>query len=440
MPIRSSIIADRNGRPAPAPIGTGITSVSATAPLILTLTGSVLTGSIDTGALPARTRVEKNGTLVGVRGTLNLIEGANVTLTVVDDAVNDEIDVTVEAADNPSPASAVEAATSFGVAPDVGVSTDYARADHQHGTPADPGGGGTPGDTVEDETSFGVAPAAGVATEYSRADHTHGSPPIAAATSGQLVVRNASTGVVGRIPITAEETATDLGLEVFGKGLIIDAREGDSGIDLRAKGFKVSDPEDTGIVLIDVDYDDADQKGIVIRRHLTVLNADGDYLLYVFADNIQMNGTVLVNGEVAATVPMLAPVGSGALWFAAAAPTGWLLCDGSAVSRATYAALFAVVGEVYGAGDGSTTFNLPDLRQRFPLGKAASGTGNALGATGGAIDHTHSYSGTTGGASDLLTAAAGVNTTLAEEHTHDFSGDTGENNPPFLVVNFIVKT
>src|SRR5690606_38194219 len=72
------------------------------------------------------------------------------------------------------------------------------------------------------------------------------------------------------------------------------------------------------------------------------------------------------------------------------APSGWLLCDGAAVSRNTYARLFSVLGTTYGAGDGNSTFNLPDLRQRFPLGKAASGTGSTLGATGGAIDHTHS--------------------------------------------------
>lgn len=46
-------------------------------------------------------------------------------------------------------------------------------------------------------------------------------------------------------------------------------------------------------------------------------------------------------------------------------PTGWLLCDGSAVSRTTYARLFAAIGTVYGVGDGSTTFNLPDLRGEF---------------------------------------------------------------------------
>ena len=54
-----------------------------------------------------------------------------------------------------------------------------------------------------------------------------------------------------------------------------------------------------------------------------------------------------------------------------AAPTGFLLCDGAAVSRATYAALFAVLGSNYGSGDGSTTFNVPDLRARTPLGLGA---------------------------------------------------------------------
>lgn len=67
------------------------------------------------------------------------------------------------------------------------------------------------------------------------------------------------------------------------------------------------------------------------------------------------------------------------------APTGWLLCNGAAVSRSTYADLFAVVGTTYGAGDGSSTFNLPDLRDRFAVG---SGTTYSAGATGGAATHT----------------------------------------------------
>jgi len=85
----------------------------------------------------------------------------------------------------------------------------------------------------------------------------------------------------------------------------------------------------------------------------------------------------------------MSPVGCVQMYAGPSAPSGWLLCDGSAVSRTGYALLFSVVGVAYGSGDGSTTFNLPDLRQRFPLGKAASGTGATLGSTGGSIDHTH---------------------------------------------------
>jgi microcystin-dependent protein len=84
---------------------------------------------------------------------------------------------------------------------------------------------------------------------------------------------------------------------------------------------------------------------------------------------------------------------------------GWLLCDGSQVSRVTYATLFAEIGTTHGAGDGSTTFNLPDMRGRFPLGVATAGTGSTLGATGGAIDHTHT----------------------AGDHTHSFSATTNAN-------------
>lgn len=73
----------------------------------------------------------------------------------------------------------------------------------------------------------------------------------------------------------------------------------------------------------------------------------------------------------------------------ATAPEGWLLCDGSAVSRTTYATLFEVIGTTYGAGDGSTTFNVPDLSGRVVIG--VSGT-HALGSTGGSETVTLSVS------------------------------------------------
>ena len=60
-------------------------------------------------------------------------------------------------------------------------------------------------------------------------------------------------------------------------------------------------------------------------------------------------------------------------------PNGWLLCDGSAVSRVTYAKLFAVIGTKYGSGDGSTTFNVPNLIDRFVQGNATAGTVKSAG-------------------------------------------------------------
>lgn len=104
------------------------------------------------------------------------------------------------------------------------------------------------------------------------------------------------------------------------------------------------------------------------------------------------------------------------------APLGWLMCDGDAVSRTTYAALFAAIGINWGAGDGSTTFNLPDLQGRVCIG---AGTGTSLSArvlaeTGGEEEHT------------LLTTEAAVaahtHTLTAEaSHVHQmFSDDDGD--------------
>ena len=64
-----------------------------------------------------------------------------------------------------------------------------------------------------------------------------------------------------------------------------------------------------------------------------------------------------------------ATTGMISMYAAAAAPTGFLLCDGAAVSRTTFASLFAVTSTTYGVGDGSTTFNVPDLRSSFPVGQ-----------------------------------------------------------------------
>ena len=84
---------------------------------------------------------------------------------------------------------------------------------------------------------------------------------------------------------------------------------------------------------------------------------------------LQPDGTLKWGG-----VDVLNPVGTVIAFAANSAPSGYLLCNGSAVSRTTYAALFAKIGTTYGAGDGSTTFNLPNLTDRFIQGSGTAGT------------------------------------------------------------------
>lgn len=112
----------------------------------------------------------------------------------------------------------------------------------------------------------------------------------------------------------------------------------------------------------------------------------------------------VTGGNVASNIPMAAvagldaafeetlndlnaylPVGSIVMTAGAVAPAGWLICDGSAVPRTgQYAALFNLIGTTYGVGDNTTTFNLPNLVGRFPVGKSADAEFVSLGLSGGA--------------------------------------------------------
>jgi len=158
---------------------------------------------------------------------------------------------------------------------------------------------------------------------------------------------------------------------------------------------------------------------------------------------------------------------------AAAAPAGWLLCDGAAYPRAEYSALFEAIGTTWGAGDGSSTFNVPDLRGRTPVG-AGTGVGltaRALGGKGGEENHalvtaelaahahgindpghthnTQASSNTVSGAGPPI-ASSGVNdrtmtngalasgTGITLQSTG--SGTAHNNMSPFAVVNYLIKT
>lgn len=139
------------------------------------------------------------------------------------------------------------------------------------------------------------------------------------------------------------------------------------------------------------------------------------------------------------------PVGSIEIVAHSNTPLGYLLCDGSAVSRTTYAKLFNAIGTTYGVGDGSTTFNLPNCKGRFPLGKADAGTGSTLGETGGELDHDHTVDppNTTTSAPSATIAATNLTGSAANPtHTHDVNiaqFNSGINNPAYITFYFYIK-
>jgi len=157
------------------------------------------------------------------------------------------------------------------------------------------------------------------------------------------------------------------------------------------------------------------------------------------------------------------PAGNVEITARATAPEGWLLYDGSAVSRTTYATLFSAIGTTFGAGNGSTTFNVPNLKGRMPVGIDSAQTEfDTRGETGGAKAvtltaaqsglpaHTHtpnstgSYvlangTGGPGGTANVSTGGGGYIQTTLNNNAAANASQAHENMPPYMALHFIIK-
>jgi microcystin-dependent protein len=148
----------------------------------------------------------------------------------------------------------------------------------------------------------------------------------------------------------------------------------------------------------------ADADLTVPNPHPVVLDQYGQASIYVEAGVVYKvivkdatGATLYTEPEVEVPNPAAPPAaltfatGMYGMFATATAKPGWLLCDGAAYLRADplYAPLFAEIGVTFGPGNGTTTFNVPNAKGKFLLFKADAGTGSVVGATGGALDHTH---------------------------------------------------
>ena len=202
----------------------------------------------------------------------------------------------------------------------------------------------------------------------------------------------------------------------------------------------------------------------LINGVLVEHNQDGTHGA-ITATSVAATSSVTVGGT-----SVLSPAGAIMQYAGSSAPSGWLIADGSAVSRTTYAALFAVISTTYGSGNGSTTFNLPNLKGKVPVGVDSSDTSfDVLGETGGAktvdLSHSHtansagshSHTGATdraiyqaGQASNVLTQSSsdsppGHNHGIATDGAHTHSTTTSLSATqsivqPYIALNYIIKT
>lgn len=152
-----------------------------------------------------------------------------------------------------------------------------------------------------------------------------------------------------------------------------------------------------------------------------------------------------------ATTP---PVGSVMPYAGSSAPTGYLLADGAEISRTTYSDLFAVIGTTYGVGDGSTTFALPNLKGRIPVGKSAADTEfDTLGETGGAKTHTlsiaempshnHAFNTAVGVMNNKNFSGVGFNPITNDSSNvsiNNTGGGGAHNNlQPYITLNYLIR-
>jgi microcystin-dependent protein len=194
-----------------------------------------------------------------------------------------------------------------------------------------------------------------------------------------------------------------------------------------------------------------------------ILNTTPQYPLDITGD-VNITGDYKVNGA------NLVPTGTVSAFAGSAAPTGYLLCDGTAVNRTTYATLFGVISTTYGIGDGSTTFNLPDLRGRVVagLGESLLGvTADSLGDDNGLIastkthtlleaempSHQHKTDGTDSGDRHAVRKGSdaiidGTSTTSSADDAYyktgsvtgtAGSGQAHNNVQPTIILNYIIK-
>ena len=261
---------------------------------------------------------------------------------------------------------------------------------------------------------------------------------ISANTSGPaLLITQTGAGAAIRVQDSADPDATPFVVDTSGQVGIGTPTPGNA-LDIAGGAAQISSAGGTARTVISADatnsyFAASDDRNFVVQTNsATRLTVNSSTATSTVPVVLPANPTTSLQAATKGYVDLGSPAGIIAPFAGTSAPSGWLSCNGAAVSRTDYATLFAAIGTTWGVGDGSTTFNVPDLRGTFLRGTGTNGTyGTAVGQAVGTyaadtyLNHNHTATSTDSGHTHTYTAAGGNQTGGAAGSSYTFCSNGG---------------
>ena len=296
---------------------------------------------------------------------------------------------------------------------------------------------------------------------------------ISADTSGPaLLVTQIGAGSAIRVQDSADPDASPFVVDTSGQ-VGIGTASPSNAIDVAGGAIQISSSGGTSRIVMSADSTDSifsvnDDRNFTVKTNAaTRLTVNSTAATTTVPVVLPGDPTSALQAAPKQYVDAAGPSGAIMAFAGTTAPSGWLKCEGQAISRTTYATLYAAIGTAWGVGDGSTTFNVPDLRGMFVRGTGTNATGSSSGAVGPSVGayaadtylnhshgvtdpgHVHSFPGYAGSAPS--TAAGGSTWYITGSNTNTNSNTTGltvntsttggtETKPKNYGVLYIIKT
>lgn len=251
---------------------------------------------------------------------------------------------------------------------------------------------------------------------------------------------NASVNLAGTFPTTSKY---DIELYVYDTVMLTESGWSGSGTPTEAQLSKLTRLQKSILTGFDLMHFHKNGKSVAFGKKSEA--GDNDKWFEVRMDNIRFEGDVYVNGVPLDTIP----IGTILPYSNSTIPRGYMLCDGRAISRTTYKDLFDIIGTTYGSGDGSTTFNIPNLKGRIPVGIDNNDSDfDTVGETGGSKylqEHNHLITNKYGNVNTGGTWAglSSYNNAQAPSVYNVFTQNAGTGNSgnlqPYIVISYIIK-